>query len=59
MSIITKEEKAYAFVSELVERFREDIDNMNAGREPMCFPDGALNHMVSILTEAGEIVDGK
>lgn len=54
---MTQEEKALAFVSELVERFREDIDNMKAGKEPMCFQDDALNHMVSILTDAGKIID--
>jgi len=54
----TKEEKALAFVVDLVSRFREDIDNMNAGKEPLSFPGDALNHMVDILTEAGEIVDG-
>lgn len=56
---MTQEEKALVFVSELVNRFREDIDNINAGKEPMCFPDDALNHMVSILTNAGKIIDDK
>lgn len=54
---MTKEEQAYNFILKLVNRFRGDIDNMNAGKEPMVFPSDALNHMVSILTEAGKIVD--
>ena len=46
------------FVLDLAERFRKDIDAMNAGEEPRGFPGDALNHMVDILEEVSKIVDG-
>ncbi len=54
---MTKEEKAYALVLNLSNLFRDDIDDMKAGKEPMGFPGDALNHMVYILEEVGKIVD--
>jgi len=54
---MSKEEKAYAFVLDLANRFKEDIEAMKAGKEPMGFPGDALNHMVNILTDVSAIMD--
>lgn len=56
---MSKEEKALKFVEDLAERFKDDIEALRTGNEPMGFPGDALNHMVDILTEVGEIVDSE
>ena len=53
---MTKEQKALEFVTDLVNRFREDIDKMKADQEPDCIND-SLNHLCQILSDAGEVVD--
>lgn len=54
---MTKEEKALEFVQNLAERFKEDIEAMKTGKEPMWFPGDALNHMVDILDSVDKIIN--